>query len=222
MKKVIYLINENGTVLYFFPSSGKNKYSGNNLNLSCQTTKRGGKGDREYIPQIIPCKLLDSFLMAWHSPANINKILAERGYELENFNEKFSNIEEGLLLILKERATHKGVSFLFTEEDKKKIIAKISELKANFSSKKSELDNLDNELSAELSKIKELEDLNNALLNKEILDSKAFQQNALKIAKIKHSNKTKIDKRNLLFVECEKLEKELNSLEKHLKELESV
>ena len=220
--KVVFLANSNNSVLYFFPSTGSNKYSGSNLNLSCQLQKRGGRGEREFIPQITPCQLLDSFLMAWYSPTNINSLLISKGYELEDFNNKFSNINEGLLYIVKARAKAKRVAFIFTEEDKKQLINKIDELKANFTTKKAEFNKAEGKLGAILVDIKELEKANDELLNAENLDTKTFQQNSLKIAKLKHNNKALIDNRNALFNECETLKSELESLETELKELESV
>lgn len=222
MKKVIYLISTNKTVLYFFPSAGNNKYSGANLNLSCQTTKRGGYGSRDYIPPIIPCKLLDSFLMAWHSPTNINELLISKGYELEDFYNKFSSIEEGISFILRERASHKGVSFLFIEEDKKRAEAKIEELNNILLPQLKELADLDNELKTFLHNVKKLEEENNKLLESETFNDKKFSSNSLKIATLKRENKALLDKRNTLFNNCENLKKELDKLESELKELESV
>lgn len=220
--KVIFLANSNNSVLYFFPSTGSNKYSGSNLNLSCQLQKRGGKGEREFIPQITPCQLLDSFLMAWYSPTNINSLLISKGYELEDFNDKFSNINEGLLYIVKARAKAKRVAFIFTEEDKKQLIAKISELKADYATKKAELTTLESKLAKVLTQINKLEIANSELLESENFDSKAFSANALKVANLKRDNKALIDNRNALFNEVNSLESELESLEDELNELESV
>lgn len=222
MKKVIYLVNSNKTVLYFFPSTGENKYSGAKLNLSCQTTKRGGYGNRDYIPPIIPCKLLDSFLMAWHSPTNINELLISKGYELDDFYNLFGDIEEGISFILRERAAHKGVSFLFTEEDKKRIKAKIDELNKTLLAKLKELSNLDDELKVFLHTVKKLEEENNKLLESETFNDKKFSANSLKIATLKRENKASIDRRNALFPICEKMKSELSDLEEQLKALESV
>lgn len=222
MKKVIFLVNSNKTVLYFFPSTGENKYSGSKLNLSCQTTKRGGYGNRDYIPPIIPCKLLDSFLMAWHSPTNINSLLIEKGYELEDFYSRFADIDEGISFIVRERATHKGVSFLFTEEDKKRLIMQIAELEPKLLAKLKELADLDNELKVFLHTVKKLEEENSKLLEAENFNDKKFSANSLKIATLKRENKATLDKRNALFNESEKFKEELENLKEGLKLLESV
>lgn len=220
--KVIFLANSNNSVLYFFPSSGSNKYSGSNLNLSCQLQKRGGKGEREFIPQITPCQLLDSFLMAWYSPTNINSLLISKGYELEDFNNKFSNINEGLLYIVKARAKAKRVAFIFTEEDKKQLIAKISELKADYTAKKARLTSLESSLAKVLMQINKLENTNNELLENENFDDKKFSANALKIATLKRDNRELLDNRNKLCEIVSNLENEIESLENELNELESV
>lgn len=102
------------------------------------------------------------------------------------------------------------------------LLSKKEEINNKLADKKEELANLDIELRSVLNEIKNLENTNNNLLNAETLNTKAFQQNSLKIAKIKHSNKTLISYRNAIFAECENLESELSDLEKELKEIESV
>lgn len=102
------------------------------------------------------------------------------------------------------------------------LTTKINAKKDNFTNKKAEFNKMEGKLGAILVDIKELEKANEELLNAENLDTKTFQQNALKIAKLKHSNKALIDNRNALFNECENLKSKIATLESELKELESV
>lgn len=116
----------------------------------------------------------------------------------------------------------KFVASYYANLRKAELTNKISELEANLKVKKPELAKLESDVKIVLDEIKTLNNANDELLNAESLDTKAFQQNALKIAKLKHSNKALIDNRNALFNECKNLESELNELESELKELESV
>lgn len=116
----------------------------------------------------------------------------------------------------------KFVASYYANLRKAELTNKISELKANLKVKKPELAKLESDVKIILNEIKSLNDANDELLNAENLDTKTFQQNSLKIAKLKHSNKALIDNRNALFNEVKTIENELESLEDELNELESV
>lgn len=116
----------------------------------------------------------------------------------------------------------KFVASYYANLRKTELTNKISELEANLKVKKPELAKLESDVKIILDEIKTLNNANDELLNAETLDTKAFQQNSLKIAKLKHSNKALIDNRTALFNEVETMENELESLKNELKELESV
>jgi len=146
-----------------------------------------------------------------------NEVVLTEVFNLDDFFIKTAEIYKA-----KAFKRFKVVASYYADLRKAELTNKISELKANLATKKAEFNKAEGKLGAILVDIKELEKANEELLNAENLDTKAFQQNALKIAKLKHSNKTLIDSRNALFNECENLKAELEKLEDELNELESV
>ena len=146
-----------------------------------------------------------------------NEVVLTEVFNLDDFFIKTAEIYKAKAL-----KRFKTVSVYYSNIRMANLLAKIDELKANFADKKAELAELESELAEVLNTIKTLNNANEELLNAETLDTKTFQQNSLKIAKLKHSNKALIDNRNALFNECETLKSEIESLESELNELESV
>lgn len=230
LDKVVFIQNSS-SFLYFFPAKGKpNAYDSIKLNLAKKEEDkiRGGSTKaREFIPEIIKCEWKQQFLNCWLSFQNLNKYLENKGYEVVNYADEFNSLDDFFLFMVKERSKEIGLNGFLKADEIVKLTKKISELKTkiseletNLASKKPELDKLDESLSIELEQVKNLEALNEVLLEKEILDTKTFQSNSLKIAKIKHSNKELINNRNTLFKECEMLESEIESLESEIESLE--
>ena len=232
LDKIIYVKN-GSSFLYFFPAKGKpNAYDSIKLNLAKKEEDkiRGANGAtkaRDFIPEIIKCEWKQQFLNCWLSFQDLNKYLESKGYEVVNYADEFNSLDDFFLFMVKERSKEIGLNgFLKADEIVKltkkisNLISKINELKDNLAIKKPELNKLDEKLSIELKQVKDLEVLNEVLLEKEVLDTKTFQANSLKIAKIKHSNKELINNRNALYNECENLESEIKSLEDEIKSLE--
>lgn len=146
-----------------------------------------------------------------------NEVVLTEVFNLDDFFIKTAEIYKAKAL-----KRFKVVNTYYSNIRMANLLAKIDELKANFATKKAELTEIESELAEVLNTVKTLENANDELLNAETLDTKAFQQNSLKIAKLKHSNKALIDNRNALFNKVSNLESELKELESELKELESV
>lgn len=146
-----------------------------------------------------------------------NEVVLTEVFNLDDFFIKTAEIYKAKAL-----KRFKTVSIYYSNIRMASLLAKIDELKANLANKKAELEGLESELAEVLSTVKTLEKANEELLNADNLDSKAFSSNALKIAKLKHSNKALIDNRNSLYNEVEAMKNELESLEDELNELESV
>lgn len=224
LDKVVFIKN-GSSFLYFFPKNGKNSYDKLNLNLSKKTEDkvRGSTVARTYIPPIaMGGNLYQGFLGCWLMYENINKLLEIKGYEVVNYSDEFNSLDDFFLFLIKERAKEMGFLSIFKADEIAKLTNKISELKANFATKKAEFESVESELTEVLNAVKTLEKDNEELLNAENLDTKTFQANSLKIAKLKHSNKALLDNRNALFNEVNSLESEISNLESELKELESV
>ena len=146
-----------------------------------------------------------------------NEVVLNEVFNLDDFFIKTAEIYKAKAL-----KRFKTVSIYYNNIRLANLLSEKEELNNKLADKKAELDSLESELAEVLNTVKTLENANDELLNAENLDSKAFSSNALKIAKLKHSNKSLIDNRNALFSECENLESELKELESELKELESV
>lgn len=146
-----------------------------------------------------------------------NEVVLTEVFDLDDFFIKTAEIYKAKAL-----KRFKTVGVYYSNIRMANLLAKKEELNAELANKKAELSNLESELAEVLNTVKTLENANDELLNADNLDTKTFQQNSLKIAKLKHSNKALLDNRNKLFNEVNSLESELESLEDELNELESV
>lgn len=224
LEKVVYIRN-GSSFLYFFPKNGKNSYDKLNLNLSKKTEDkvRGSTVARTYIPPIaLGGNLYQGFLNCWMLYEDIEKLLESKGYEVVNYSDEFSSLDDFFLFLIKERAKELGFLALFKADEIAKLTNKISELRLDYANKKADFDKLDNEANTVKTAIEKLEAENNKLLEAENFNDKKFSANSLKIAALKRDNKELLSNRDNLENEVKTIESEIEKLREELKELESV